>query len=135
MVGRAERVKAVGTGHSFTDIACTDGVMVDLARMDRILDSDGKLVRVQAGKRIAALAAELAERGLALENQGDIDKQAIAGAVATATHGTGARFRNLSAQVEAIRLVTAAGEAVELEGDDLLAGAGVRWARSGWSAS
>jgi L-gulonolactone oxidase len=122
VVGRAERVKAVGTGHSFTDAACTDGVMVDLVRMNRVLDADGELVRVQAGARIAALAAELSERGLALENQGDIDKQAIAGAVATATHGTGARFRNLSAQVEAMRLVTAAGEAIELEGDDLLAG-------------
>jgi L-gulonolactone oxidase len=121
VVGGARRLKAVGSGHSFTDIACTDGVMVDLARMDRILDVDGNRVRVQAGIRIAALAAALSERGLALENQGDIDKQAIAGAVATATHGTGAGFRNLSAQVEDIRLVTADGRAVDLEGDDLRA--------------
>ena len=122
VVARADRVKAVGTGHSFTDIACTDGVMVDLSRMNRILDADGELVRVQAGIRIADCARALAERGLALENQGDIDKQALAGAVATATHGTGVRFRNLSAQVEGMRLVTADGEALDLEGDDLLAG-------------
>ena len=122
MVAGADRIKAVGAGHSFTDIACTDGVMVDLSRMNRVLDSDGELVRVQAGISIADCARELAERGLALENQGDIDKQALAGAVSTATHGTGARFRNLSAQVEGMRIVTASGEARELEGEELLAG-------------
>jgi L-gulonolactone oxidase len=122
IVAGADRVKAVGTGHSFTDIACTDGVMVDLTRLNRILDVDGELVRVQAGIKIADCARELADRGLALENQGDIDKQALAGAIATATHGTGARFRNLSAQVEAMRIVTADGEARDLHDDDLLAG-------------
>ena len=122
VVAGSDRVKAVGSGHSFTDIACTDGVMVDLSRMNGVLDSDGQLVRVQAGISIAECARELAARGLALENQGDIDKQSLAGAVATATHGTGVRFRNLSAQVESIRLVTASGEVRELEGDELLAG-------------
>ena len=122
VVAGAGRVKAVGSGHSFTDIACTDGVMVDLSRMNRVLDADGELVRVQAGISIADCARQLAERGLALENQGDIDKQSLAGAVATATHGTGARFRNLSAQVEGMRLVIASGEVRELQGDELLAG-------------
>jgi L-gulono-1,4-lactone dehydrogenase len=122
IVARADRVKAVGTGHSFSDIACSDGVMVDLSAMNRILDVDGQLVRVQAGIRIADCARQLAERGLALENQGDIDRQALAGAVATATHGTGVRFRNLSAQVERMRLVTASGETRDLEGEELLAG-------------
>jgi L-gulonolactone oxidase len=117
IVARADRVKAVGTGHSFTDIACTEGVLIDLSRMNRVLDADmsSGLVRVQAGIKIADCARELADRGLALENQGDIDKQALAGAIATATHGTGARFRNLSAQVAAMRLVTADGEVLELE--------------------
>ena len=122
IVAGAARVKAVGSGHSFTDIACTDGVMIDLSRMNRVLEADGDLVRVEAGTRIADCARELARRGLALENQGDIDKQALAGAVATATHGTGVRFRNLSAQIAGMRLVTADGELVELEGEDLLAG-------------
>ena len=122
LVAHADRVKAVGAGHSFTDIACTDGVMIDLSRMNRILDVDGELVRVQAGIKIADCAHELAERGLALENQGDVDKQALAGAVATATHGTGARFRNLSAQVVGMRLVTASGETRDLDDEELLAG-------------
>ncbi|HEV2076168.1 MAG TPA: D-arabinono-1,4-lactone oxidase [Thermoleophilaceae bacterium] len=113
---QGERVRVAGTGHSFSDIACTDDRMLSLERMDAILDSDREsgLARVQAGITIDKLAAGLAERGLALENQGDIDRQAIAGAIATATHGTGLRFPNLSARVEALRIVTAAGEAVEV---------------------
>jgi L-gulono-1,4-lactone dehydrogenase len=78
---------------------------------------------VEAGITIRQLAPALAERGLALENQGDVDAQTVAGAICTATHGTGARFANVSAQVVRLRLVTAGGETVELrEGDDLLAG-------------
>ena len=119
----ARRVKVAGTGHSFTDIACTDGVMLDLSRMNRVLAVDGELVTVQAGITIRELGPALAARGLALENQGDADPQTIAGAVATATHGTGGRFGNVSSRVEALRLVTAAGDVVELrDGDDLLAG-------------
>ena len=119
----ARRVKVAGAGHSFTDIACTDGVMLDLSRMNRVLAVDGELVTVQAGITIRELGPALAARGLALENQGDADPQTIAGAVATATHGTGGRFGNVSSRVEALRLVTAAGDVVELrDGDDLLAG-------------
>ena len=119
----ARRVKVAGAGHSFTDIACTDGVMLDLSRMNRVLAVDGELVTVQAGITIRELGPALAARGLALENQGDADPQTIAGAVATATHGTGGRFGNISSRVEALRLVTAAGDVVELrDGDDLLAG-------------
>lgn len=112
----AQRVRVAGQGHSFTDIACTDGRMLRLDRMDAVLDADRESgrVRVQAGATIERLAAELADCGLALENQGDIDRQAIAGALATATHGTGLRFANLSAQVEAVRVVTGRGVAVEV---------------------
>jgi L-gulonolactone oxidase len=115
---RGERVKAVGRGHSFSDCACTDGTMVDLGAMDRVLDADpaSGLVRVQAGITLHALGRELAARGLALENQGDIDAQALGGALATATHGTGVAFPNLAARVEAARLVTASGEVLELAG-------------------
>ncbi|AGZ48862.1 D-arabinono-1,4-lactone oxidase [Mycobacterium kansasii] len=121
---RGERVRAVGTGHSFTDCACTDGVMVDMAGMQRVIDVDVAtgLATVQGGARLHPLFAQLAERGLGLENQGDIDKQSITGATATATHGTGARFTNVSAQVVSLRLVTAGGDILTLsEGDDYLA--------------
>ena len=122
VVREAERVRVAGSGHSFTDIACTDGVLVDLSRMDRVLAQDGELVTVQAGITLHELGKELAARGLAMENQGDIDRQTLAGALATATHGTGARFANLSSRVAAVRLVAATGEVVDIDdGDDLLA--------------
>jgi FAD-linked oxidoreductase len=121
-VAGARRVKVAGAGHSFTDIACTDGLMLDLSRMNRVLRVEGDEVTVEAGITIRELGPALAERGLALENQGDVDAQTIAGAISTATHGTGGRFANISSQVTAVRLVTGAGDVVELrEDDDLLA--------------
>jgi L-gulono-1,4-lactone dehydrogenase len=122
-VAGARRVKVAGAGHSFTDIACTDGTLVDLSRMNRMLAVDGDEVTVEAGITIRDLGLALAEHGLALQNQGDVDPQTLAGAISTATHGTGGRFANLSSQILRLRLVTPAGEAVELrDGDDLLAG-------------
>jgi L-gulono-1,4-lactone dehydrogenase len=121
-VAGARRVKVAGAGHSFTDIACTDGVMLDLSNMKRVLRPEDDHVTVEAGITIREVGPALAERGLALENQGDVDAQTIAGAISTATHGTGGRFANISSQVTGVRMVTAAGEVVELrEGDDLLA--------------
>jgi FAD-linked oxidoreductase len=116
---RGQSVRAVGSGHSFTDIVCTDGVMIDPAAMGRVLDVDraSGLVRVQAGAKLHALGPELARHGLALENQGDIDTQSLAGALATATHGTGLRFGNLSRRVVGMRLVTADGGVRELTAD------------------
>ncbi|SON62930.1 L-gulono-1,4-lactone dehydrogenase [Mycobacterium simulans] len=120
---RGERVRAVGSGHSFTDCACTDGVMIDMTGLQRVIDVDraNGLATVEGGAKLHSLLAQLAERGLALENQGDIDKQSITGATATATHGTGVRFTNLSAQIASLRLITASGEILSLsEGDDYL---------------
>jgi L-gulono-1,4-lactone dehydrogenase len=105
------RVRVAGSGHSFSDIALTDGLQLRLDRLTRILDIDRSsgLVRVQAGITIHELSARLAEHGLALENLGDVDTQTLAGAIATATHGTGARLRNISAQVAELTLVLADG--------------------------
>ncbi|HEU4656631.1 MAG TPA: D-arabinono-1,4-lactone oxidase [Capillimicrobium sp.] len=120
-------VRVAGSGHSFGDIVCTGGHLLTLRRMSRVLDADRSsgLVRVQAGITLHALGEELAGRGLALENQGDIDAQTLAGALATATHGTGERFGNLSSRVAAMRLVTADGEVAELDGGDELRAARV----------
>jgi L-gulonolactone oxidase len=117
-VTRGASVRAVGTGHSFTDIACTDGHMVSLRRMNRVLGSDGALVEVDAGITLHELGPALAERGLAMENLGDVDAQSLGGALATATHGTGVGLRNLSAQVAALRLVTADGSVANCSADD-----------------
>jgi L-gulono-1,4-lactone dehydrogenase len=121
-VAGARRVKVTGSGHSFTDIACTDGTMVDLSRMKRVLAVDGHEVTVEAGITLRELGPALAERGLALENQGDVDAQTLAGAISTATHGTGGRFGNISSRLSGVRLVTASGEVLDLrDGDELLA--------------
>ncbi|HUB35988.1 MAG TPA: D-arabinono-1,4-lactone oxidase [Solirubrobacteraceae bacterium] len=108
-------VRVAGAGHSFSDIALTEGLQLRLDRMAGVLDVDRSsgLVRVQAGITIRALNARLAEHGLALENLGDVDAQTIAGAIATATHGTGARLPNISAQVAALTLVLADGSLLD----------------------
>jgi L-gulonolactone oxidase len=114
--GRGQQVRAVGSGHSFSDCACTDGVMIDLSPMRRIvqIDQASGLVTVDGGIKLHELGPPLAERGLALENQGDIDRQSIAGAISTATHGTGVRLQNLSGRIAGLRLVTAGGDVLDL---------------------
>jgi L-gulono-1,4-lactone dehydrogenase len=110
------RLRPVGSGHSFTPLAITDELMLDLSACDRILhvDHDRRRVRVQAGIRLRALAEGLARHGLAMENLGDIDRQTLAGATSTGTHGTGPAFGNLSTQIRALRLVDGQGEVHEL---------------------
>jgi L-gulono-1,4-lactone dehydrogenase len=124
-VKSARRAKVVGAGHSFTDIACTDGVMIDMSAMRRVLAVDGDEVTVEAGITLHDLGEELRERGLAMQNQGDVDPQTLAGAISTATHGTGGSFGNLSSQVSGVRLVDGTGEVQELTGGDELRAARV----------
>ncbi len=109
-------VHAVGSGHSFTDCAASSGVTVDTTGMRRVLavDAEHRQVTVEAGIKLHELGPVLAAHGLALANQGDIDRQSIAGAISTATHGTGLRFQNLSAQVVGLSLVGADGEVQDL---------------------
>lgn len=120
-------VRPVGSGHSFTPLVVTDGVHLDLSLMDAILATDRAAgrVRVQAGIRLGKLTAQLERRGLAMENLGDIDRQTLAGALATGTHGTGATLGGLASQVEALQLVDGHGEVHELvrgrDGDRFLA--------------
>ncbi len=109
-------VKVVGAGHSWSPAALTDGVMLQLDRMDHLLDLDLERARVtvQAGIRLHDLIERLDRVGLALQSVGSIKAQSLAGAVATATHGSGLRFGTLASQVVALRLVKASGEAVDL---------------------
>ncbi|MET0909352.1 MAG: D-arabinono-1,4-lactone oxidase, partial [Ilumatobacteraceae bacterium] len=113
------RVKAIGAGHSFTAAASTDGIQVSLDAMDRLLhvDVDRGRVRVQAGIRLRALNDQLAAVGLALPNLGDIDRQSIAGAIATATHGTGLGLGNLATTVVGMELVSGTGDVVRVDED------------------
>jgi L-gulono-1,4-lactone dehydrogenase len=102
-----ERVRVAGSGHSFTEAALTEGAMIRLEGLSGIEDADREsgLVRVGGGTILGDLNEQLAGLDLAMENLGDIDRQTIAGAISTGTHGTGALLRNISAQVEGLELV------------------------------
>ena len=115
-------VRVAGAGHSFSGGVPTDGTLLRLDALDRVLAVDGERVRVEAGIRLHALSRELLARGLAMPNLGDIDVQSLAGALATGTHGTGARLPILPAQAESVELVLADGSERVLDaGDELLA--------------
>ncbi|MFE5998366.1 D-arabinono-1,4-lactone oxidase [Streptomyces sp. NPDC056454] len=104
-------VKPVGTGHSFTATAATDGVLIrpDLLTGIRDIDRKAMTVTVEAGTPLKRLNTALAREGLSLTNMGDIMEQTIAGATSTGTHGTGRDSASISAQIRALELVTADG--------------------------
>lgn len=108
-------IRAVGAGHSFSPLVPTEGTILSLDRLSGVISHDSvtKRTTIRAGTRLGALAGELAERGLALDNMPDINKQTLAGAIATATHGTGAELASLSDFVTGLRLVTASGDTIE----------------------
>jgi L-gulonolactone oxidase len=110
------RVRPVGSGHSFSAIGRPDDVQLACGRLDAIgaVGDDGQ-VTVGAGTTLHRLNAELARSGWSLTNLGDIDRQTIAGALATGTHGTGARFGGLAGQVRALELVTPSGEVLHCD--------------------
>jgi FAD/FMN-containing dehydrogenase len=112
------RIKPAGTGHSWSDAAVTDGCMVRLDGMDRLLSASSARVRVQGGMRLRTLCDALAERGLALPILGSIDAQTVAGAIATGTHGSSLVHGNLSSLVRGVRLVDGRGEIIDVDDRD-----------------
>jgi FAD/FMN-containing dehydrogenase len=104
--------RVAGAGHSFTPIVSTDGLLLDLSALSGVVaaDPERKRATAMAGTPIRDFYEPLWREGLALKNQGDIDTQQIAGAVATATHGSGIRNVCFSGVVRGVRLVTATGE-------------------------
>jgi FAD-linked oxidoreductase len=113
-------IRAVGSGHSFTPIAATDGTMLRLPGRSTLIDWDRETqrARVSAGTTIHDLGPALFDAGLGLINQGDIDAQTIAGAVSTGTHGTGANLGAISTQIIDLQLVTADGQILVIDGGD-----------------
>ncbi|MFV2119092.1 D-arabinono-1,4-lactone oxidase [Streptomyces sp. Act-28] len=105
------RVKTVGTGHSFTSIASTDGLLIrpDLLTGIRRIDRTAMTVTVESGTPLKRLNVVLAREGLSLANMGDVMEQTVAGAISTGTHGTGRRSASVAAQVRELELVTADG--------------------------
>ncbi|MCS3441893.1 D-arabinono-1,4-lactone oxidase [Microbacterium phyllosphaerae] len=112
-------IKAVGAGHSFTGIAVAPGVLLELDDMQGLVSVDEATgqVTLLAGTRLHRIPGLLAPYGLAMENLGDIDRQSISGAISTGTHGTGASFGGLAAQVVGATLVTATGEFLRVDAE------------------
>ena len=110
-------VKAVGAGHSFTDAACTAGILVSLDHLGAVesVDRPRRRVTVGAGIRLDTLGRQLEAVGLAMPNLGDIARQSLAGATATATHGTGLGLGNLSTTIVGMDLVTGNGELIHCD--------------------
>ncbi|MFI6877184.1 D-arabinono-1,4-lactone oxidase [Streptomyces sp. NPDC050400] len=122
------KVKAVGTGHSFTAAAATDGVLIrpQLLTGIRTIDRENGTVTVEAGTPLKRLNLALAREGLSLTNMGDIMEQTVSGATSTGTHGTGRDSASIAAQIKGLELVTASGEVLtcsEKENPDVFAAA------------
>lgn len=123
-------VKMTGSGHSFTAIACPDGLQLRPEALSGIVsvDREAMTVTALAGTPLHVLNAGLESLGLSLHNMGDIDRQTLAGAISTGTHGTGGLVASLSAQVDGLELVTGDGSllrATATENADVLAAARV----------
>ena len=116
LVAGSDQIRAIGTGHSFSEVADTTGDLISLAAMpERIeLDPDEQTVTVTAGTRWGDLGKLLQANGFALPNTGSLPHIAVAGAAATGTHGSGDGLGNLSTTVVAVELVTATGDLVAL---------------------
>lgn len=114
------RVKAVGTGHSFTSVAATDGVLVrpHLLTGIRNIDRAAGTVTVEAGTPLKRLNEALAREGLSLTNMGDIMEQTVSGATSTGTHGTGRESGSIAAQIRALEMVTADGSVLTCSADE-----------------
>lgn len=113
---RTERVKVVGSGHSFTPAAVTEGRLVQIDALSgiRAIDPVAGTVTVGAGTTLADLNVLLHREGMAMPNLGDIAYQTVAGAISTSTHGTGVALPGLAAQVAGVLLVDGTGRIVEI---------------------
>lgn len=120
LVARSGKVKTIGTRHSFNRIADTTGVHISLEKLDKVLDLDAerRTVTVQGGIRYGELSRWLDERGWAMENFASLPHISVAGACATATHGSGDRSGNLATAVAAMEIVTGEGDLVRISRDD-----------------
>jgi FAD/FMN-containing dehydrogenase len=109
-------LRITGAGHSFSPVCASNGIVAALEGLSGVIDADRKTGEawVWAGTRIADLGEALKVFDLGLANQGDIDRQTIAGAISTSTHGTGIKFGTLSTQVAALRVVNAEGDLQEI---------------------
>jgi alditol oxidase len=118
MVAQEKVVRPLGTAHSFSRVADTSGALVSTEHLDRIVEIGTDTVVVEAGIRYGDLGSALARHGLAVPNYASLPHISVGGAIATATHGSGARNRSLAASVAALELVCADGSLVRLTRTD-----------------
>ncbi len=115
----ATTVRVVGSGHSFVPLCASDEIQLSLDGLQGLIatsalaDSEGGLATLWAGTKLHQIGEPLWHSGLSLANMGDIDRQALAGAISTGTHGTGRQLGSIATQVVGLRLVLASGEVVE----------------------
>ncbi|MBI1350699.1 MAG: FAD-binding protein [Actinomycetales bacterium] len=121
LVASTPRLHAVGTGHSFNDVADTDGVQVSLAEMPQRVEVDGeaRIARISAGMRFGQAARQLNDGGWAVANLASLGHIGVAGTVATGTHGSGDRNATLSALVRGLRTLRADGSIEDVRDADL----------------
>src|SRR5262249_407508 len=107
-------VRTPGTGHSFTPLNASDGLLIDLSAFDGLksVDAERSIATLPAATPLWRMGRRLHARGLGLKTMGDIARQTLAGVVGTGTHGTGRMLRNFSAEVVGFRLVLASGEVI-----------------------
>ena len=110
-------VRCSGSGHSFTSVVPTSGLLLSLSEMKGIhsIDYEKKRATVAAGTTINELGRHLKANNLSMINQGDIDTQALAGAFSTGTHGTGARLPNLASAIVGMRIVQPKGDILTVD--------------------
>lgn len=113
------RVKAIGSGHSFTAISKPEEMMLDMSKLNAVIEVNAvnDVVRVQSGIVLSGLNKYLEKHGLSMPNLGDVAYQSLAGSMSTSTHGTGVARTGLAAQIVGFRMVLASGEVVVCSAD------------------
>ncbi|MDN5216193.1 FAD-binding protein [Fulvivirgaceae bacterium BMA12] len=122
------RARAIGSGHSFSDIALSDGYLVDMCRLNEVCTLNKEvlkggchldnLIEIQSGISIHKLNRDLDDRNLAILNMGGVDNQTISGAIATGTHGTGIDLPGISGMVKSMVMVVRGGKTLRIEPTD-----------------
>jgi xylitol oxidase len=118
VVAQTERLRPLGTRHSFSRVADTDGALISTEHLDHVVKIGRRTVIVEAGIRYGDLGSALARHGLAVPNYASLPHISVGGAIATATHGSGARNQSLAASVAAVDLVCADGSLVHFGRSD-----------------
>ncbi len=114
-----QKVRVAASGHSFVPLCASDETLLSLDGLQGIvsIDKQQRTATFWSGTKIHQMGEPLLAAGLAMENMGDIDRQGIAGAISTGTHGTGKGIGSISTQVAGLRLVTADGDTLNLSAD------------------